>query len=132
MQKLKLYVGCALKHATPEFVASVTTLKDSLRDNYDVLDFVGLGTSTTPQDIFNYDRKQVTECDVFLAICDEVSTGLGVELGIATELKKPTLAVAHTDAIISGMVEGNTEPTFSFKRYSALTEIPELLKNFTN
>lgn len=130
MRKIKLYVGCALNGAPSEFIDAVAALKDTLRTDYDVLDFVGLGTDATPQHIFDFDRKQVTDCDVFLAICDEVSTGLGVELGIATELKKPTLAVTHVDTHISAMVVGNTERTYSFKHYTKLSDIPALLADF--
>ena len=128
--KLKLYIGCSLTQAPQDFILQVETLKDSLRDTYEVFDFVGLEKGTAA-DVYNWDIGHcVATCDLFLAICDYPSLGLGWELNEAINLGKPVLGVAHTDALITRLVLGATEvrDNFTFARYQDITaEIPHLL-----
>ena len=130
--KPKLYVGCALTAATEEFKASVERLKDTLRDlGYTVFDFVGL-VAGTPEDVYKYDIGHcVRDCDAFIAICDQPGIGLGWELGEATRLGKPVLAVAHVDAKVTRLIPGaaEVEPNLHLKRYNDLvSEVPALVE----
>ncbi len=80
MSSTKLYVGCSLNGAPEEFVEHVTRVKDGLREGYEVLDFVG-HTREGFKRIYEWDIEHcVRTCDMFVAICDERSTGLGWEL----------------------------------------------------
>jgi hypothetical protein len=128
--KVKIYIGCSLTHAPAEFKQAVEDLKVRLRPEYEVFDFLGLEKGTD-QDVYNWDIHQCVEkCDLFLAICDHASLGLGYELGSAIEaFKKPVLAVAHTDAYISRLVVGIDSPLFSFERYSDLSEIEAVIRS---
>ena len=127
--KTKIYIGCSLTHATPEFRQSVEDLKDSLRGDYEIFDFLGL-TDGTVQDVYNRDIHEcVANCDLFVAICDHPSLGLGYELATAVEkLDKPVLAVAHTDAHITRLVLGITSPKYSFERYEDISDIAGLIR----
>lgn len=132
MKKLKLYVGCSLSKASKEFVDSVERLKTALaEDGFEVLDFLGL-TKGTPKDVYEWDIvRNVRTCDVFIAICDEPSTGLGYELCEAVRVKKPVLAVAHQDTFVTRLVIGasEAEPNLTFARYTDIvTDVPKLLK----
>lgn len=120
--KKKVYVGCALTGAPGAFVSLVESLKQKLREKYEVMEFLGLvdGTST---DVFERDSACVRECDLFLAICDVTSLGLGIELGIAACIGKPTIAVAHNKTTVSRMVQGITNPRFTFKRYESIDDV---------
>lgn len=121
--KKKLYVGCPLRHAPEEFIEQVEKLKNGLRKDFDVLDFVGRDIGT-PEEVFQRDTEQVRMCDCFLAICDLPSLGLGYEIALALELEKPTpLAVAHEDADVSRMVLGIAHQNFAFKRYGSVDDI---------
>ena len=127
--KARVYIGCSLTHAPEDFKQAVENLKNSLRSNYDVMDFLGLQKGTV-QDVYNWDIKQcVAKCDLFIAICDHASLGLGYELGAAIEaFNKPVLAVAHKDAYITRLVQGIDSPLFSFERYTDLLEIKGLVQ----
>ena len=124
--KIKIYVGCALSQAPGDFVAAVEGFKGQLRaEGYYVYDFVGV-VKGTARDVFNWDIMYcVYSCDVFVAVCDQPSIGLGWELAEATRFKKPVLAVAHADTRVTRMVEGAAamEPNVQFKRYRELGDI---------
>lgn len=130
--KLRIYVGCALTQAPGEFRESVESFKNGLREHYEVFDFVGL-VDGTAGDVYRWDIKRcVATCDLFIAICDLSSIGLGWELGMAVEeLKKPVLAVAHEESSVTRLVLGAPEdnPHFTFERYNDLVaDLPELIK----
>jgi len=129
----KLYVGCALTHASEEFKAGVESVKDELRKDFEVLDFLGL-VAGTAQDVYQWDiHNCVEKCDIFVAITDHPSLGLGYEMATAVEkLGKPTLALAHTDAKIGRIVLGIEQPHYSFERYNSLSDIPRLVKAFAD
>ena len=127
--KTKIYIGCSLTHAPDDFKKAVEDLKNSLRPEYEVFDFLGLEKGSE-QDVYNWDIKNcVAKCDLFVAICDHASLGLGYELGSAIEaFDKPVLALAHKDAYIARLVLGIDAPRFSFERYGDLSEIENLVK----
>lgn len=125
--KKKIYIGCSLTYAPDSFVKEVEWLKNSLRDDFEVLDFLGL-IGATPKEVFEWDTKCVRECDLFLAICDHPSLGLGYELGVAIELQKPILAVAAEHAKVSDLILGVTNQNFEFRRYRDTSEIEAFLR----
>jgi hypothetical protein len=128
-EKKKIYVGCALTQAPQEFRDSVESLKDALREEFEILDFIGLvgGTAT---DVYHYDIHHCTaKCEMFLAICDFPSIGLGYELSFAIEKRGiKTLAVAHKDAKITRLVLGIDAPRFEFRRYEDILEVADMVR----
>jgi hypothetical protein len=126
--KIKIYIGCSLTHAPEEFKQAVEDLKDSLRPQYEVFDFLGLEKGTV-HDVYEWDIKQcVAQCDLFVAMCDYASLGLGYELGTAIEAyNKPVLALAHRDTEVTRLVQGVSSVLFSFERYEDLSEIKGLV-----
>jgi len=129
MSTIKIYVGCSLTQAPPEFIGAVEAVKASLRHDYEVLDFLGLEHGTAA-DVFQWDiRRNVAQCDLFVAICDYPSIGLGYELATAIEkLGKPVIALAHQDAKVTRLILGINAPKFSFQRYQSLREVPILIR----
>ena len=105
-------------------------LKDVLRDDYEVFDFVGL-TDGTAEDVYRWDIERcVADCDIFIAICDYPSIGLGWELNEAIRLGKPTLGVAHEESPVTRLVLGAAEvkSNFVFERYSdLLLDVPAIV-----
>lgn len=123
-----LYVGCALTHATEEFKNNVQTLKDRLKKVCHVLEFVGL-VNGTAEDVYNHDINVcVRGCDLFVAICDEASIGLGYELAVQIEDRQmPALAVAHLSSKVTRLVLGITSPDFEFKNYEDFNNLYEII-----
>jgi hypothetical protein len=120
-EKISLYVGCSLTHAPESFRASVEAFKDTLRQHYEIMDFLGL-VAGTAQDVYAWDIKQCVEgCALFVAICDIPSIGLGYEIATAVEkLHKPVLALAHENASVTRLIQGIDEANFTFRRYQDL------------
>ena len=125
----KLYVGASLTQAPKEFIDKVENLKKELRKEYEILEFLGLENGT-PQDVYKQDvQKCVALCDIFVAICDHPSLGLGYEMATALEkYSKPTLALAMESAKISRLVLGIDHPMYTFKYYKTLEDIIALIK----
>jgi len=122
-EKPTLYVGCALTDAPDDFKDSVEAVKEQLGANWQVLKFLGL-VNGTAADVYTQDLGNVDKSAAFVAITDYPSTGLGMEIGRATELHTPTLLVAQRDARVTRMVLGAAEllPNFDFARYDDLEE----------
>lgn len=124
MRKPTLYVGCSLNPATDEFIEQINELKAELKKHFDVLEFVGT-TSGTSTDVYNWDIGHcVKNCDLFVAVCDYPSLGLGWELAVATQLNKQILVVAKRGASISRLVLGaaKVEDNIEYFEYDNLTE----------
>lgn len=130
-KKYKIYIGCSIYNAEKEFVDSVNKLKDELRDKYEVLDFLDNATDADMEQVVKTDLNNVKKADLFCAICDLPSIGLGIEIGKANELKKPTLLFANTENI-SRMVRGNIyeNENSKFIVYSDFEDIKNAIDDF--
>ncbi len=123
-----LYIGCALTHATEEFKQNVQNLKERLKDVCSVLEFIGL-IDGTAEDVYNHDINLcVRRCSLFVAICDQASTGLGYELAVQVEdRKRSALAVAHTDSKVTRLVLGIKQANFEFKTYDDFDDLYNII-----
>lgn len=103
---LKVYVGCSLTHAPEPFKEKVEDFKQNLREVCDVLCFLGI-SENTPYGVYAHDiHGCVMRSDLIVAISDLPSTGLGYEIATQAEArKKPLLAVAHRDALVSDLIQ---------------------------
>lgn len=133
---LKLYVGCALTVAPPEFRAEVEQLKDRLdgRGLFEVMRFLGLEKGT-PNDVFRVDMIEgVGACQLMLAVCDYPSIGLGMELLEAVKVRRiPVLAVNKAGSTVTRLLTGMGEfyPNLKFANYESLVEdVPAFLSTF--
>jgi hypothetical protein len=119
-----IYVGCSLTQAPVEFRDAVERLKVELKKEFEVLDFLGL-VAGEAVDVYRYDIGHcVGTCELFVAICDYPSIGLGYEMATAIEKHgKRVLAVAHRDAKISRLVLGIDKPKYLFRQYDNLLDV---------
>ncbi len=128
-ERKKLYVGCALSLAPEPFKNEVEQLKERLRKDWDVMEFLGL-VDGTEVDVYETDIiLNVGNCDAFIGICDEPSLGLGWEMSRATVLEKPTLAVAHVGSRVTRLVLGAPafNPTMTFRQYEDMVaDVPPM------
>src|SRR4028119_2102648 len=127
MSLKKLYIGCSLTQAPKLFISHIETLKSELKNDFQILDFIGL-TGKTSEEVYEHDRKCVLESDLFLAVCDYPSIGLGMEIGFAIENNKRILIAYSKNNKITRMVLGipKTSNIF-FLEYSNTREIINFL-----
>ena len=131
----KIYVGCALTDAPTTFANQVEELKALLREEgHEVADFVGT-VKGTASEVYETDiHKCVANSDIFIAVCDYPSIGLGWEIGTAVEKHgKPVLAVAHRNDKVTRMLSGavsDRNPLYRFFRYSTMADIVVAVSKF--
>jgi hypothetical protein len=125
-KKIKIYVGCALTHASEEFRTSIATFKEQLRGDFEIMDFLWAKLkdprNVDPKDVYEWDINDcVKNCDLFVAVCDEVSLGLGYELGTAIEkYNKPVLVLIQKERKLTRLIEGIQHKDFSLRVYESL------------
>ncbi len=132
MKIIKVYVGCALTHASSKFKNDIYLLKHNLKSMKGViiLEFIGLENGTAT-DVYNHDvHGCVKDGELIIAECSYPSTGLGWELGTAVEKhRKHVFAVARDDAKVTRLVLGaacERNPNYSFQTYNSFAGLLDL------
>jgi hypothetical protein len=122
---MKIYIGCALTHASEEFKKQINELKQKLKEipSISVLEFLG-STDGNPRDVYVHDIINcVCECDLMIAICDYPSTGLGWEMATQVGRSGPLVAFARHDSIVSRLILDPGLPKYEFHRYHTIDDI---------
>jgi len=129
--KKKVYFTCALSGLTQVERDEMAALRDTLREDFDILEYCD-PKDLTPAEIFAYDIDvNVAEADFLVSIVNRGATGLGYEICAAIELyKKPVLALAHHDAQISPFVLGINRPGYELRRYIFTSDVKIYTKDF--
>lgn len=100
-----VYVAGALTNATQAYKRNVQHFKELLRErtNSIVLRWVGEDAEIDPE-FFSRDLGNVNMCDVLIALVDQPSIGIGIELSHAISMRKLVLCLHHTNSPVSRMV----------------------------
>ena len=122
---MKIYLANSLTQAPEEFKRQMLNLREKLKEDYEVLEYMGLADGDAVS-VYRHDIDCVKSCDAVVAEVSFPSTGLGIEIATALQNGKKVLAFAKTEARVSRMVQGIADKNFSFRRYG---EIDEILKN---
>ena len=140
MARKRIYIGCALTNLPLEWREELprqyNLLRDTLRqkkDEYEVLDFVGLINGTS-QDVARHDTSCVERCSLFVALCACPSIGLGYEIGVATMLNKTVIAAVPKGVTVTRMVKGldAVNPRHSFVEYGDVSELVRMVDEYFN
>ncbi len=104
MNKILIYPGHKLTRADPAFIEKMNVLKAFLEKELStcaLLNFLGVKLGTRG-DVYKKDiLTNVKTCDLFVAIADEESTGLGIEVGAALwYFGRPILVLYHVSAMV--------------------------------
>jgi nucleoside 2-deoxyribosyltransferase len=134
----KIYVACGLTNAPPEFLYFILQLKEKLCIKYQVLDFLSnpLDMNVDQQSleycqkIYHWDRDQIINCDLVLAITDYASTGMGLEMGLAIHYSKPILQFCQPNQILGRMNRGITDTANLNFEYKTVDEISDKVDKF--
>lgn len=119
-----LYVGCSLTQATAEFRAFVIHLQGELKKEHELLEFVGL-TAGNEAGVYTHDISCVDKADLMIALCDQPSIGLGMEIQRRIDNNRPVLLLAHDKSHVTRMVPGAAKVVDSvyFERYGDLEDL---------
>jgi hypothetical protein len=94
MNKPLIYLGCALTNAPKDFLEYIKYLREQISPYGEVLDFLGLHHPSVG-DAFQFDLNCVRRCDLMIGDLTYPSLGLGMELGVAVENRKPIITIAN-------------------------------------
>lgn len=122
----KIYVWCALTHASENFKSSISQFKNILKNNYEILDFIWL-EKWTAKDVFERDTHCVKSCDLLIADCSYPSIWLWIEIWFALHNKKPILAIAHKDCRVTRQVLWIQHFDFEFIQYENLLDLIDIV-----
>ncbi len=130
--KKTIYVGCSLTSATRDFILFIEELKSYISTDFELLEFVGIDPQATPLHVYKTDINCAQKADVMLAVVDQSSTGLGMEIQSRIDLKKPTLIVYKRGSQVSKMPLGAAEmyPFMSSLQYDSINDIVVGLKKY--
>jgi len=120
-QKIRIYFGCSLTHASKEFIRDNNRLKKILRKKVEVFEFAGL---TPPVgEVYQHDTNMVRRCDVVVANISHPSLGLGMEMGIAIENKKPLITLIDDSCKTTRfLILGYVDPFHFSLRYTSIAQ----------
>lgn len=130
-KEFTIYVGCGLTQAPEEFIEGIDGLKVELRRvaGIKIIDFIGLKGGTA-REVYLHDTRSVMDAGGILAVVDQPSIGLGMEIATAIQYGKPVLAVAHRVSRVTRMIIGAAEDPDNkvvLHYYDNFLEIPKLV-----
>lgn len=124
----KIYISYSLDQASDIFNDTISSLKNILSKEYEVLYCSSLD-SIDPQEFYKNDLRRVLTSDIFLAVCDNQNINLGYKMAVALEkYSKPTLAVALDSTKIDLILESIEHPMYTFRYYKNIDNILTLIK----
>lgn len=126
MKKIKIYYAVTL----------VSEIKDPILDKInkqllpkfgEIIPWFGTSPVDDMRTLFNFDKKAVESSDIVVAEVSYPSHGVGMEIMHAIHIKKPVVAIAMEDKIVSRMVQGVDYDKFQFIRYKNLEDLEKKL-----
>jgi hypothetical protein len=101
-----VYVGSSVTNASPALTDFVRRFKRSLRASTAalIIEWIEKDSSVSFPDFFSKDLNNVRQCDAMIAIVDEPSIGLGMEICEAMRMQKPLLCLHKKDIEVSRLL----------------------------
>src|SRR4051812_28919326 len=107
MQRLIVYVGCSVTNGSKDLESFIDEFKKGLRmaTSALVLEWIGNSPDRTINDLYTSDFNNVRHSDAIIAIVDEPSIGLGMEIQEAIVLKRPILCLYRHGRVVSRLLK---------------------------
>ena len=123
-----MYFACALTGTSDQFQKSMNQWRDEyLAMHFEILKFAWLDGAPDPSvtNIHEHDLNRVESADIIVAMLDNPSFGVGMELQHAIQLKKPVIGFKTEGVAVSRMItdsfKENDYPLLSFQSMSKAT-----------
>ena len=134
---MDVYFSCSLtggRHDQPVYAAMVNYL---LAQGHRVLtahlarpEVMAEEQVVSPRAVYERDVQWIQEANALIAEVSTPSHGVGYEIALALILGKPVLCVHRSDARVSKMITGNTEPTLTVASYPDQNGALIIIQNF--
>jgi nucleoside 2-deoxyribosyltransferase len=130
----KIYFAASIRSGRDDqriYVEIINSLKKYgtvLSEHFGSPSLTSMGHNNPVNDIYQQDKKWVSEADIVVAEVTTPSLGVGMELGWAEEWSKKVICFyrEQDNRRLSALVDGS--PAFSVYRYQTLAEVREILK----
>lgn len=127
MKKPLIYLGCALSNAPKSFLEDIDYIREQISPYGDVLHYLGLHHPSVG-DAFQFDLNCVRRCDLMIGDLTYPSLGLGMELGVAVENRKPIITIANDKIAPQRLLMwGYWDPLYFKARYKNRVEAAEYI-----
>jgi len=129
-----VYVGSATTHASRSLIQYVSNFKQRLRENTHalVLEWVETVDGTRPE-MFERDLDNIRMCHVLIALIDEPSIGLGMEIAEAIRHRKAVLCLHKKGVMPSRLLQAAYRAGFAeIRSYERPSEALEIAREFIN
>ncbi len=134
---MNIYFSCSITGGRQDQAAYQALVQALLADGHQVPtahlsdpDVMELEAKVNPQEVYTRDVGWVLDCDAMIAEVSTPSHGVGYEVALALELRKPVLCCYHQGRQVSKMITGNTHPTLEVKIYRDPVELISLARSF--
>ena len=87
-------------------------------------------TIVDPADVYHRDVNWVLGCDALIAEVSTPSHGVGYEIALALEKKKPVFCCFQQGRRVSKMITGNDSPTLSLYAYHSQEDLLPAIERF--
>lgn len=87
-------------------------------------------TTVDSSEVYHRDVNWVLGCDALIAEVSTPSHGVGYEIALALERKKPVLCCYQYDRRVSKLITGNDMPTLSLYVYHSLEDLLPAIERF--
>lgn len=128
-----VYVAASVTHAPDSLEDFVANFKKELRTATSaiVIDWVGKNSPVQVEQFYKRNLNNVRESDVMIALVDEPSIGLGMEIQEAIAMGKPLICLHHEDRTISRLlVHASDSLNIPIHKYRDLNQAVEIASNF--
>lgn len=130
-----VYVGSSVTNASEQLLDFVARFKQDLRliSTAHVIEWVGKDSPMTIHDFYRKDLNNVRNCDVMVAIVDEPSIGLGIEIREALAIHKPLICIHKKGTQVSRLLACARETEeFCIREYTTREEAATYAAEFIN
>ena len=130
-----VYVASSMTNASDEYRVYIKKFKQELRSATAtvVLEWLEFDSPVVLSNFFEKDMNNVRNCSVMIAIVDEPSIGVGMEIMEAIHSKKPTLCLYRESSNVSRLLQSaQISAGFKICSYKTLNEAVGLAADFIN
>jgi len=135
----KIYFSCSITGGRADEAVYIAIVDDLQAQGHEVVNahlarqgVMLLEQRLDPREVYQRDVFWIKDCDLMVAEVSTPSHGVGYEIALALNLRKPVLCLHRQRARISKMITGNDEPTITVANYADVAGALQLVRHFVS